>query len=49
MIPKVNIISRKTRVASVKGAGGHSEPLSEGFRGQCPLTKLLGSKLLGSK
>ena len=39
MVPGVNIISGKASVASVNRAersGGHSEPLSGGFRGRSP-------------
>ena len=47
MIPGVNTISGKASVARVNRAGrsgGHSGPLSRGFRGKSPLRKFLGSK-----
>ena len=47
MIPRVIIIRRKASVVSINKAGeswGHSESLSEGFRGQSPLIKFLGYK-----
>ena len=47
MIPEVNIISGKARVASVNGArgsGGGSDSLGGDFRGLSLLRKFLGSK-----
>ena len=47
MISEVNIISGKTSVVSVNGAGGYGggyEFLSKNFRGQSPLKKFSGSK-----
>ena len=45
MIPRAHIISRKASKVSIGGAGGkHSEPLSEGCRGQSPLRKFEGSR-----
>ena len=47
MIPGVNIIRGKARVASVNGAGmsgRDSQPLSRRFRGRSSLWKFLGSK-----
>ena len=47
MIPGVNIMRGKARVASVNGAGmsgRDSQPLSRRFRGRSSLWKFLGSK-----
>ena len=42
MTPRVNINSRKTSVAGIKGAGGALNP-SEGIQGMESLRKFLGS------